>query len=80
MNSPDKNDFIDWTEDLMAKFLESQSKIDTVEPLYMPKPEDQLVIALDWAALPKGMGAIILAVVNGVKYVDRHFRSNDTEA
>ena len=46
----------------------------------MPKPEDQLIITLDWAALPKGMGAIIWAVVNGVKYVVRHFSANVTEA
>ena len=46
----------------------------------MPKPEDQLVITLDWAAIPKGMGAIIWAVVNGVKYDVRHFIANVTEA
>ena len=46
----------------------------------MPKPEDQLVITLDWAAIPKGIGAIIWTVVNGVKYVVKHFSANVTEA
>ena len=46
----------------------------------MPQPEDQLIITLDWAAIPKGMGVIIWAVVNGVKYVVRHFSANVTEA
>ena len=62
-------DKIEWTEDLKAKFKDSQTKIDTIELLYLPKPEDQLVITLDWAAISKGMGAIIWAVVDGTKHV-----------
>ena len=46
----------------------------------MPKPEEQLVITLDWAALPNGMGAIIWAIVNGVKYIVSHFSANVMEA
>ena len=46
----------------------------------MPKPEYQLIITLAWASIPKGMGAVIWAVVNGVQYVVRHFSANVTEA
>ena len=61
-------------------FKDSQTKIDTIEPLYLPKPEDQLVNTLDWAAIFKGMGAIIWAVVDGIKHIVRHFSANVTDA
>ena len=46
-NSKDKMDKIEWRKDLRAKFKDSQTKINTIEPLYLPKLEDQLVITLD---------------------------------
>ena len=79
-NSNDKNDKIEWTESLKLKFRNSQAKVDTIEPLYMPKPHDQLVITLDWAALSRGMGAVIWAIVDGTKRVVKHFSANVTEA
>ena len=79
-NNHDKNDKICWTEPLQARFENSKAKVDTIEPLYMPKPNDQLVITLDWAALLKGIGAVIWAIVDGSKRVVQHFSANVTEA
>ena len=79
-NSHDKKDTIEWTDATKDKFKESQLKVDTIEPLYMPKPHDQLVITLDWAATLKGVGAVVWAIVDGSKRLVQHFSANVSEA
>ena len=56
-NSKDRMDKIEWTEDLRAKFKDSQTKINTIEPRYLPKPEDQLVINLSFGLLWMALNA-----------------------
>ena len=75
-NSYDKKDRINWSEELIQKFKTSQSKISCIEPLYLPKPSDQLVITLDWAATLKGIGAVIWAIVDGSKRLVQYFSAN----
>ena len=47
-NNHSTKDRIPWTEELKLTFYESQAKVDTIVPLYNPKPEDQLIITWDW--------------------------------
>ena len=47
-NNHNTRDRIQWTEDLKLAFYESQAKVDTIVPLYNPKPEDQLIVTWDW--------------------------------
>ena len=79
-NNHDRKDVINWTELLKNKFKSSQLLVDTIEPLYMPKPTDQLVITLDWAETLKGIGAVVWAVVDGEKRLVQHFSANVSDS
>ena len=47
-NSHNTKDTIEWDETTKLKFYESQARVDEIVPLYIPKPEGQLVITWDW--------------------------------
>ena len=58
---------IDWTEDLKTKFEASKEKIKTLDKLFIPKPDDQLVLTSDWSQ--KGISATLWASVDNKFHV-----------
>ena len=63
---------LEWTEELMEKFEHSKAKIKDLDSLYLPKPDDQLVITSDWSK--KGISATLWAMLedNTPKVVARY--------
>ena len=53
---------LEWNEVLKAKFESSKEKIKTLDQLYIPKTEDQLVLTSDWSK--KGISATLWASVD----------------
>ena len=51
-----------WTEPLIKQFEESKVKIKTLDKLYLPKQDDQLVLTSDWCK--DGISATLWAVVD----------------
>jgi hypothetical protein len=49
-----------WTEQLMRKFEESKLKIKELDKLYLPRPDDQLVLTSDWSE--QGISATLWAM------------------
>ena len=56
-------DKLEWTDDLIQSFENSKERLKTLDKLYIPKPEDQLVLTSDWSK--KGYHATLWAVVDG---------------
>ena len=54
---------LQWTEDLKSKFEQSKIKIKTLDKLYIPQTQDQLVLTSDWSK--KGISATLWAAVDG---------------
>ena len=52
---------LEWTDELKERFEESRSKIKDLDSVYLPKPDDQLVITSDWSM--KGLSATLWAMV-----------------
>ena len=57
------SDQLNWSPDLEKCFYESRDKIKQLDRLYIPKPQDQLVITSDWSK--KGFHATLWAAVEG---------------
>ena len=68
-NNHSTKDRIPWTEELKLVFYESQAKVDTIVPLYNPKPDDQLIITWDWCEKKRAIGAILWAINEEKKHV-----------
>ena len=49
--------------------MKSQAKVDTIVPLYNPKPDDQLIITWDWCEKKRAIGAILWAINEDKKHV-----------
>ena len=54
---------LEWTQDLKQKFELSKEKIKILDKLYIPQPQDQLVLTSDWSK--KGICATLWAAVDG---------------
>ena len=61
MASKKSSEKLEWTEDLQHKFEQSKVKIKELDTLYLPKPDDQLVITSDWSL--KGISATLWAML-----------------
>ena len=63
---------LEWTKELMEKFEHSKTKIKDLDSIYLPKPDDQLVITSDWSQ--KGISATLWAMLedNTPKVVARY--------
>ena len=57
-----KFEIIKWTDELKSKFEQSKQKIKILDKLYIPAPDDQLVLTSDWSK--KGISATLWAVVS----------------
>ena len=56
------NKHLVWTDDLIKKFDDAKEKIKHLDQLYLPKPDDQLVLTSDWSKA--GVSATLWAVVD----------------
>ena len=72
-NNHNTRDRIPWTEDLKLAFYNSQTKVDTIVPLYNPKPEDQLIVTWDWCEKKRAIGAILWAISENEKHVCSYY-------
>ena len=63
----DSKETINWTRDLIASFQDSTSAVDNLQTLYLPHPEDQLLIETDAAKCPAGLGHTVYAIIEGKK-------------
>ena len=61
-----KDDFI-WTHELQMRFREAKSLLPNLPTLYLPAPNDQLILEPDGARSPPGIGHVLLALKNGEK-------------
>ena len=69
----DTNDKFYWTHELETMFRQAKKKIDNQVKLYLPAPEDQLIMETDAAKgshkleQPSGIGHVIFALKDNVK-------------
>ena len=61
-HSNSANKHLNWTDTLIQKFEEAKKKIKQLDKLYLPKPNDQLVLTSDWSKA--GVSATLWAVVD----------------
>ena len=61
----DSKDKINWTSQLAHAFREAKNHIDNVRELYLPAPDDQLLLVPDGSQKTPGIGHVLYAIVNG---------------
>ena len=61
-NSPTSSTVLPWTNHLINQFEDSKQKIKVLDKLYLPKPEDRLVLSTDWCK--QGISATLWAVID----------------
>ena len=61
VGSKQSNDDITWTPDLIQVFTKSKELISQMKDLYLPRPDDQLIITCDGARTPPAVGMILQA-------------------
>ena len=59
--SKDSSDPVTWTPALVQAFLTAKQQISNMVDLYLPSPEDQLIITTDAARSPPGLGTVLKA-------------------
>ena len=71
----ESKDKFEWTFDLETKFRDAKMNINSLVTLYLPSPDDQLVLEVDAAKgggdSPAGIGHALYAVKDGVKKIVR---------
>ena len=69
----ESKDSLIWTHELESQFREAKEHIDKLVTLYLPSPDDQLLMETDGSKgggkqnLPAGIGHVLFAVKNGKK-------------
>jgi len=63
--SKDSKDKVAWTSDLAAAFRYAKNHIDNIKELYLPSPNDQLLLVPDGSQKTPGIGHILYALVEG---------------
>ena len=58
---------IQWDESLKISFNKAKEAIDSIQTLYLPHPNDQLMIVVDAAKAKPGLGHILYAIKNNHK-------------
>ena len=58
---------VSWTENLIKTFENSKKEVKKLDRIYLPKPNDQLVLTSDYSK--KGIAATLWAVVDGKFFV-----------
>jgi RNase H-like domain found in reverse transcriptase len=63
----DSKDRVNWTPQLAHAFAKAKNAIDTVKELYLPSPQDQLLMVPDGSQKTPGIGHVLYALVDGVR-------------
>jgi hypothetical protein len=61
----ESKDRVDWTPDLATAFRDAKNHIDNIKELYLPSPEDQLLLVPDGSQKIPGIGHVLYALVDG---------------
>ena len=57
----DSKDAIVWTPELIQAFQQAKDHIQNIKEVYLPHPDDQLLIITDGARNPPGVGFVLQA-------------------
>ena len=57
----DSSDGIVWTEELQTAFQLAKDHVSNIKEVYLPHPDDQLIIITDGARMPPGVGFVLQA-------------------
>ena len=60
-------DTVEWDRKLKHDFLQATEAVDKLQTLYLPHPNDQLLIEVDAAKVKPGIGHTVCAVKEGKK-------------
>ena len=72
--SKESADPITWTPALLQAFVAAKKQINNMVDLYLPSPEDQLIITTDAARCPPGLGTVLKAKDKaGITRTVRHY-------
>ena len=63
----DTNDKFVWTHDLSQRFREAKNHIKNMKALYLPSPDDQLMMIPDGSKMTPGIGHVLYAIKDGKK-------------
>jgi hypothetical protein len=63
----DSKDVVNWTSDLASAFRDAKNHIDNIKELYLPSPEDQLLLVPDGSQKTPGIGHVLYALVDGCR-------------
>ena len=57
----ESNDLIVWNDELRLKLQEAKDHVENISDVYLPHPNDQLIIITDGARTPPGVGFVLQA-------------------
>ena len=63
----DSKDDVNWNETLKMHFTKAKEAVDSIQTLYLPDPNDQLLIVVDAAKAKPGLGHILYAIKDNKK-------------
>ena len=63
----DSKDSIEWDATSKMAFIKAKEAIDSMQTLYLPSPDDQLLLVVDAAKTKPGLGHILYAIKNNQK-------------
>ena len=63
----DSKESIEWNRTLQNQFKVATEAVEQLQTLYLPSPEDQLLIEVDAAKTPPGIGHTVYAIKEGKK-------------
>ena len=63
----ESRDKVTWTSDLASAFRDAKNHIDNIKELYLPSPNDQLLLVPDGSQKTPGIGHVLYALVNGYR-------------
>ena len=70
----ESKDVVVWTTELKQAFQTAKDHIENIKEVYLPHPDDQLIITTDGARTPPGVGFVLQAKdCNGLVRTVRHY-------
>ena len=57
----DSKDVIVWNDDLRKQLQEAKDHVEKISDVYLPHPDNQLIIVTDGARTPPGVGFVLQA-------------------
>ena len=58
---------VEWDETLKMAFIKAKEAVDSIKTLYLPEPNDQLLLVVDAAKAKPGLGHILYAIKDNKK-------------